>query len=79
MSGKFAIGGMVRHIAAIERYVFAEDSLGNKANYKGCGYELADSYENIISYFNEMHSQSIEIYEPLCCIIATVDGRKIVL
>lgn len=65
MPGKFTIADLVRHIASIERNVFAEVVLGYKPNYKGCGKELADGYENIISYINQMHIQSIEIFETL--------------
>ena len=39
MKGKFTIGDLVRHIAAIERQVFAEIAKGNKSTYKGCGKE----------------------------------------
>lgn len=65
MPGKFTIADMVRHIAAIERLVFAEVAIGNKPSYKGCGNDLADGYDNIVTYFNEMHSQSIEIFKSL--------------
>lgn len=60
-NGKFTIADLVRHIAAIERNVFMEVIQGKKATYKGCRSELADGYENIITYFNEMHRQSIAI------------------
>ena len=33
MSGKFTIGDLIRHIAAIERLVFAEIAIGNKPAY----------------------------------------------
>jgi uncharacterized damage-inducible protein DinB len=49
MPGKFTIADMVRHIAAIERLVFAEVAIGNKPAYKGCGKELVDGYHNIVS------------------------------
>ncbi|CAN5568672.1 hypothetical protein BH11BAC2_BH11BAC2_09630 [soil metagenome] len=65
MTGKFTIGDVVRHIAAIERNIFAEVALGNKPNYKGCRKDLADGYENIVRYFNEMHRQSIAIFKSL--------------
>ncbi len=65
LPGKFTIGDLVRHIAAIERNLFAEVALGNKINYLGCGKELADGYENVMRYFNEMHAQSVEIFGKL--------------
>ncbi len=78
--GKFTIADLVRHIAAIERYVFMEVIQGNKPSYKGCRKELADGYQNIISYFNEMHKQSIEILsamsdDDLLKEVETLDGK----
>ncbi|MBI3235605.1 MAG: DinB family protein [Bacteroidetes bacterium] len=84
MPGKFTIGDLVRHIAAIERHVFAEVASGNKPNYKGCGKELADGYEKIVSYFNNMHIESVEIFkslqdEDLKKKIKSLDGKEIEL
>jgi uncharacterized damage-inducible protein DinB len=81
-SGKFTLADLVRHIAAIERYVFAEVVQGQKPCYKGCGKELADGYENIMAYFNEMHRQTLEIFksipdEALTSKIQSLDGRQI--
>lgn len=83
-AGKFTIGDLVRHIAAIERHVFAEIANGGKPNYRGCGKELADGYEAVVSYFNEMHLQSIEIFgalsdESLKGKVKSLDGRDIEL
>ncbi|WP_261511657.1 DinB family protein [Chryseobacterium paludis] len=63
--GKFTVGDQIRHIAAIERSMYGETILGRKSAYQGCGKELADGYDNIISYFNEMHRQTIEIISSL--------------
>jgi uncharacterized damage-inducible protein DinB len=64
-SGKFTIADLVRHIAAIERNVFAQLVNGNTSSYKGCGKELADGYDDVIFYFNEMHRQSIIIFNSI--------------
>ncbi len=41
--GKFAMGDPLRHIATIERYMFAETVAGRPSRYEGCcGKELAD-------------------------------------
>jgi uncharacterized damage-inducible protein DinB len=65
MPGKFTIADLIRHIAAIERNVFAQVLSGGPPTYKGCGKELADGFDNIMVYFNEMHEQSIEIIKSL--------------
>ncbi|MFZ6011814.1 MAG: DinB family protein [Bacteroidota bacterium] len=59
--GKFTIADMLRHVAAIERYMFAENMLGKPSRYQGCGKELADGYDNVVAFFNEMHRQTIEV------------------
>lgn len=84
MPGKFTIGDLIRHMAAIERWVFAEVAKGNKIAYKGCGKELADGYEAIVSYFNTMSEQSVEIFkslkdEDLTKMVKTLDGKDIEL
>jgi uncharacterized damage-inducible protein DinB len=65
MPGKFTIADQIRHIAAIERYMFAENVKGRKSAYRGCGKELADGYENIIKFFNGLHKESLQILSQL--------------
>src|SRR5581483_1813785 len=43
--GKFTCADLVRHIAAIERYMFAECVQFRTSCYPGHGKELADGYE----------------------------------
>ncbi|KFF17850.1 DinB family protein [Chryseobacterium sp. JM1] len=63
--GKFTIGDQIRHIAAIERYMYGETISGRKSAYQGCGKDLADGYDPILTFFNEMHRQTIEIISGL--------------
>lgn len=65
LPGKFTIGDLIRHIGAIERYMYAETVAGRPSSYRGCGRDLADGYENVVSYFNELHSRSLEIFRTL--------------
>jgi uncharacterized damage-inducible protein DinB len=65
LSGKFTIGDLVRHIATIERYMFAETIAGRKSIYAGCGKNLAEGYENVVRFFNELHRESVEIFKNL--------------
>lgn len=41
---KFSIGNLIRHIAGIERFVFAEVAIGNKPTYVGCSKKVVDGY-----------------------------------
>ncbi|WP_276495680.1 DinB family protein [Pontibacter litorisediminis] len=63
--GKFTIADVVRHIACIERYMYAETVLGNPSRYHGCGKELADGYEQVLSLFEELHQESMAIFGSL--------------
>ena len=64
-TGKFTIADQIRHIAEIERNLYAETIAGRKNMYKGCGKELADGYEQILAYLDQAHRESIEIFEKL--------------
>lgn len=84
LPGKFTIADLIRHIAAIERHVFAETALGNPINYAGCGKELADGFDAVLQYFNKMHEESIQIFksmkdEDLKKTIRALDGREMEL
>ena len=62
---KFTIADHIRHIAATERYMFAETIQGKPCAYQGCGKELADGYENVLRYFHEKHQESLAIFNGL--------------
>lgn len=63
--GKFTIADVIRHIAAIERNVFAEIVMGNAPCYQGCVEQVAAGYDDAVHYLNEMHKQSMTIFSSL--------------
>lgn len=63
--GKFTLGDQVRHIAAIERFLYAETVLGRPSQYAGCGPELASGYEATLAFFDRCHAETLEILRPL--------------
>jgi uncharacterized damage-inducible protein DinB len=63
--GRFSIGDLVRHIAAIERWLYAENAEGRPSKYAGCGLELTEGYESMLDYFDEMHRQSVAIFQKM--------------
>jgi uncharacterized damage-inducible protein DinB len=63
--GKFTIGDVIRHIAAVERNMYAESVQGKPSKYVGCGKELAKTHNEILAYFDEMHLQSMAIFRTL--------------
>ena len=60
-TGAFSLGDLVRHIAATERYMFAENVAGRPSRYPGHGVELADGFEAVIAYLRTAHDEAVEI------------------
>lgn len=63
--GKFTFGDIIRHIAAIERYMYAENVRDRPSCYAGCGKELAAGYDETLTYFNTLHQESLAIFRTL--------------
>lgn len=63
--GKFTLGDIVRHIAALERDMFAENFAGRPSRYRGHGSELASGYADVVLFFDQMHSETLEIIQGL--------------
>src|SRR5271154_7527185 len=63
--GVFSPGDLARHIAAVERYTFAETVLGRPSRYHGCGAELADGPENVLAFMQKMHAETVDLLKGL--------------
>jgi uncharacterized damage-inducible protein DinB len=59
---KFTCADLIRHIAAIERYMFAECVQFKPSRYPGHGKELADGYESVLEFMERLHRESMEIF-----------------
>ncbi|MCU0447095.1 MAG: DinB family protein [Microscillaceae bacterium] len=64
-NGKFTLGDLIRHLACIERFMYAENAQFLPSRYQGCGREYAEGYENVLNFFNQMHQESLEIFRKL--------------
>ena len=60
--GKFTLGDLVRHLATIERFMYAENARFQPSTYPGCGRELADGYDAVMTYFRDRHQESVDIF-----------------
>ena len=60
--GKFTLGDLMRHLASIERWMFAENALLRPSRYPGHGKELADGYDAIVDFMRRMHEESMAIF-----------------
>ncbi len=63
--GKFSIGDTIRHVAAIERYLYAETAAGRRGAYPGCGRELADGYEAVMAFYGRLREESMAVFSGL--------------
>ena len=60
--GKFSFADIIRHLATIERYMYAENAQLQPTRYPGHGPELADGPENVLAFFHRMHQESMAIF-----------------
>lgn len=63
--GKFTLGDMLRHLAGIERDMYAENAQGRPSRYAGHGRELADGPEAVRAYVERSHAESMAIFRAL--------------
>ncbi|HWA33516.1 MAG TPA: DinB family protein [Cyclobacteriaceae bacterium] len=64
-AGKFTFGDIIRHIAAIERYMYAENMMGKPSAYPGCGIALASGHHETIAFMSRLHLESLAIFASL--------------
>ena len=65
LAGTFTIGDLIRHIAAIERFMYAENVNAKTSRYSGHGKELADGYDEVLKFLDSTHKESMEIFAKL--------------
>lgn len=56
--GSFTFGDLIRHLATIERYMYAETLAGRPSRYAGCGRDLADGYDAVLAYFERLDQEA---------------------
>lgn len=62
---KFTFGDVIRHLATIERFMYAENVQLKPSRYPGHGRELADGYDNVLQFMDRLHRESVEIFRGL--------------
>ena len=63
--GKFSFGDLVRHLAGIERDMYAETVQGKPSRYAGCASDLADGFDAVIAFYDAKHVESRAIFAAL--------------
>jgi uncharacterized damage-inducible protein DinB len=63
--GKFTLGDLLRHMGALERYMFAENVCGRPSLYAGCDIGLAEGKEEVLKFLSQMDRETVEILRRL--------------
>ncbi|HEY7111981.1 MAG TPA: DinB family protein [Thermoanaerobaculia bacterium] len=63
--GRFTLGDYVRHLAGIERWMYAENAMRRPSRYPGHGRELASGLPAVRDYFERLHAESMAIFRGL--------------
>jgi uncharacterized damage-inducible protein DinB len=63
--GRFTPGDLVRHLAGIERWMYAENAQRRPSRYSGHGEALARGLPAVRDYFERLHTESMEIFRGL--------------
>jgi uncharacterized damage-inducible protein DinB len=61
----FSFGDILRHIGAIERYVFAENAHRRPSRYPGHGRELADGHDAVLAFLERTHRETLGLLRDL--------------
>ncbi len=77
--GRFSAADLVRHIAATERWMWAENVLGLPSRYPGHGRDLAEGKSAVLAYLDTMQDATARIVgglssDQLEAKVATVGG-----
>jgi uncharacterized damage-inducible protein DinB len=63
--GWFSSGGLVRHLATIERWMYAENAHGRPNRYTGHGPEVAAGHASLLEFYDAMHAESRALFAQL--------------
>ncbi|MBC7671777.1 MAG: DinB family protein [Polaromonas sp.] len=63
--GRWSVGDQVRHLAGIERWMYAETVMGRPSRYPGHGLERARGLPAVLEYYDRLHAESRAIFASL--------------
>jgi len=61
-AGRWTLGDLVRHLGAIERWMYGETVQGLPSRYPGHGQDLAAGVAGVADYLDRMHEESCAIF-----------------
>jgi uncharacterized damage-inducible protein DinB len=63
--GKFSFADLVRHLAGIERFMYAETVHGRPSAYPGHDRALAEGWRATLTYYDRLHAEARTLFEEL--------------
>ena len=63
--GRLTPGELIRHLAGIERFMYAETVHGRPSAYPGHARDLADGLAATIAYYDRLHAESRSLFASL--------------
>jgi uncharacterized damage-inducible protein DinB len=64
-AARFTFGDLFRHLAGIERFMYAENVCGRPSGYPGHSQALAGGLAGVRRYVDQCHAESLEIFQSL--------------
>lgn len=61
-TNRWTLGDLVRHLGAIERWMYGENVQGRPSRYPGHGDNLAAGLDGVTEYLDRMHRESCAIF-----------------
>ena len=62
---RWSLGDTVRHLAGVERFMWAENVHGRPTRYPGHGRSLADGLDAVLGYLDRCHSEAMPLFQAL--------------
>ena len=63
--GRLTPGELIRHLAGIERFMYAENVHGRPSAYPGHARDLADGLAATVEYYDRLHTESRALFASL--------------
>jgi len=61
----FTFGELLRHLAGLERFMFAENAAGRPSSYPGHDTSLASGREATLAYITRLHEEAMAIFRSI--------------
>ena len=62
VEGRWSCGDIIRHLAGIERWMYAETILGRPSTYAGHERHLAEGLAATVAYYEQSHAEAMAIF-----------------